>query len=85
MSKHLLGAKNQKNMRITLMSTKVIRAISIIVSSLLAVGIVGAISLIIGADDEALKVTFIALLASGFSLDIYLRLSAKYLETENLD
>ena len=60
------------------MNTKWIRAISIIVSSLLAVGIVGGIFQLIGADDVALQMTFIALLASGFSLDIYLRLIARY-------
>lgn len=77
------GFKNHTKMTRMLMNTKVIRTIAIVVSSLLAVGIVEGIFLLMGTGDNALKETFIALLASGFSLDIYLRLSAKFLEAES--
>ena len=60
------------------MTSNIMRAIAIIAASLFATGIVSLIFKLTGANDQALKMTFIAMLSAGFSLDIYLRLAARY-------
>lgn len=60
------------------MTPGVIRTIAVLGSSLLSVAVVGAIFLMLGITDETLRITFVALLAAGTSLEISRRLSDRY-------